>query len=306
VMTPFNDGASPGVSYGGLTMDANGRGVLTFKLGIIATFHFSFYEVSPAEWFLNSADPVTVGTGSTAVTNPLANGSAYAQVGSGSFSSSSLPATSVVEVSGLAPATGGGTIPDLSGGIGNNVPSGPLSGTLNFVYDEYKGTLTAANTASITYSVDATSGRAANPADTTSDTHPVMYIIDDSRAFILFPGDSSNSGILEAQTGAPFDNASFSGNYLGGSLPLSNAEILNEAGLVTADGNGNFTSLTNQSTPAGLTQYVNLAGTYAVDSTGRVVATAPDGTTRIFYIVSPTKTVFLSGEDGGYVGSFEQ
>jgi hypothetical protein len=63
---------------------------------------------------------------------------------------------------------------------------------------------------------------------------------------------------------------------------------------------------TNRSTDKELVQYQNITGTYAVDSRGRVVVTAPDGITRIFYVISPTKVGYLTGDTGGYLGSFEQ
>jgi hypothetical protein len=63
---------------------------------------------------------------------------------------------------------------------------------------------------------------------------------------------------------------------------------------------------TNRSSSQGLVQYRNVAGTYAVDDTGRVVVTTADGDTRIFYIVSPTKVAYLTSDGGGYLGSFTQ
>jgi len=301
-VTSFSNGVSNILTYGSIAMDGNGRGLLTFKLNLATTFHFSFYEVSPTEWFVNSADPQSE-------LAPLASGTVYQQVGSGSFAATSIPTTSVVEVSGLAPATAGGTIPDVSAGIATN-DSG--TSTVSFLYDEYKGALTTAVPATLAYAVDPVSGRVADPVDagTGTDTHPVIYIIDDSagafKAFIAFPGNSANSGILEGQTGSSFTNASFNGSYLGGSFALSNTTALNEVGLVKANGSGAFTSLANQSAPTGLANYLSVAGAYAVDSTGRVVVTAPDGITRIFFIVSPDKVYYLTDEGGGYVGSFEQ
>jgi len=296
--TSFVSGVSHPTTYGSLAMDSHGRGVLTFQLGM-GTFHFSFYQVSATEWFVNSADQQSANA-------PLASGSVYQQTGSGSFSAASLPATSVVAVSGLAPATGGGSVPDVSAGIATNTANGALAGTINFLYDEYNGTLTPANASSLAYSVDPVTGRVANPSDVATFAHPVIYIIDAARAFILFPGNSANSGILEGQTASAFADSSFSGSYLGGSLALANTSVLNEAGLATADGAGNFTSLANQSAPTGLANYVNVAGTYAVDPTGRVVATAPDGETRFFYVVSPAKVYYLTSVGGGHIGSFEQ
>jgi hypothetical protein len=52
--------------------------------------------------------------------------------------------------------------------------------------------------------------------------------------------------------------------------------------------------------------YQYLSGTYAVDSNGRVVVTAADNITRIFYVVSPIKVAYLTNDSNGYLGSFEQ
>ncbi len=89
-------------------------------------------------------------------------------------------------------------------------------------------------------------------------------------------------------------------------MSLVNTSVLNEAGIVAADGDGNILLTMNRSSPVGLVQYQNVAGTYAVDDTGRVVVTTPDGDTRIFYIVSPTKIAYLTSDGAGYLGSFAQ
>ena len=74
--------------------------------------------------------------------------------------------------------------------------------------------------------------------------------------------------MIEARAGSSFATASFSGNYLGGSVPLVDTAVLNEAGIVAADGAGNVLLTTNRSGPQGLVQYQNVAGTYTVDGTG--------------------------------------
>jgi hypothetical protein len=56
----------------------------------------------------------------------------------------------------------------------------------------------------------------------------------------------------------------------------------------------------------GLATNQSTSGTYSVGSNGRTVVKAADGTTRIFYVVSPTEAVLLSGEGNGYLGSLEQ
>ena len=159
------------------------------------------------------------------------------------------------------------------------------------------------------YTVDRTTGRVVTTIP--NEPEPILYLIDSKRAFILGTmlgsNTSSSSGILQAQTGSSLTNASLSGSYLGGSLSLDNTGVLNEDGIITADGNGNITFTTNRSTSKGLVQYQSVTGTYrAVGSNGRIEVTLPDGLTRIIYIVSPTKIIYLTSDTGGYVGVFEQ
>jgi Putative Ig domain len=281
---------------GTYSVDANGRGVFQFVLGPgpiedNIMFHYSFYQVSPGEWLTISLDPATLNS-------PLVGGSVIQQK-TGPFNNASLTGTSVLELSGLAPTTGG-IVPDITLGLATSNGNGNLSAS----FDEYNGTLNTGRSAAYTYSVDPTTGRI--PTASSSGQGPTLYLIDGTRAFVLGSDGSSSSGLLELQSGSPFTNASFSGNYLGGSLPLINTSVLNEAGIVAADGNGNVLFTTNRSGPQGLAQYQNVSGTYAVDGTGGVVVTTPDAVTRIFYVVSPTKVAYLTSDGGGYLGSFEQ
>ncbi len=274
---------------GGYSVDTDGRGLLTLTFGG-TSFHFSFYEVSPQEWLVISLDPATLNS-------PLVSGIAYQQTGA-PFSAASLPSLSVLQVSGVMP--GSTPVPDISLGLAASDGNGNVA----YTFDEYTGSLTSGSS-TVAYSVDATTGRVAATAGAT--TQPILYIINSTSAFYLGVGLSGQSGIIEAQTGAPFNTASFSGDYLGGSLPLVLTSVLNESGLVTADGIGNVSFATNRSGSTGLV-YQNdvVAGTYTLGSNGRCVVTAPDGLTRIFYLVSPTKAAYLTSDSGGYLGSFQQ
>jgi hypothetical protein len=281
--------ASWGTLSGSYTVDANGRGVLSITLGG-ATFHYSFYQVSSAEWFAISLDPATLNS-------PLVSGSVEQQSGA-PFSVASLPATSVLQISGVAHGASG-VNPDITLGIATSAGNGEV----NYSFDEYNGTLATGGTLAVTYAVDPTTGRAVS---TGTKAEPILYIINSTSAFVLGADRSTSSGMLEAQTGSPFADDSFNGNYLGGSLPLVLTSTLNENGLVTADGAGHISFTTNRSSDSGLVLYKNVTGTYAVDTHGRVVVTTPDNLTRIFYIVSPTKVGYLTSDTGGYLGSFEK
>jgi hypothetical protein len=274
---------------GSYSVDADGRGLLTLTIDG-GSFHFSFYEVSPQEWLIISLDPATLDS-------PLVSGIAYQQTGS-PFSPASLPALSVFQVSGVMPASP--PVPDVSLGLATSDGNGNVS----YTFDEYNGSLTS-GTSTVAYSVNATTGRTTATAG--DSTQPILYIINRTSAFYLGVGPSGQSGMIEAQTGAPFNTASFSGDYLGGSLPLVLTSVLNESGLVMTDGAGNVNYTTNRSTNTGLAYESDVVvGTYTVSSDGRCVVTAPDGVTRIFYLVSPTKTAYFTSDGGGYLGNFAQ
>jgi hypothetical protein len=205
----------------------------------------------------------------------------------------------VVQASGLAPQSGGGaTIPDVLLGIASSNGAGAVT----FNFDEYAGTFTPAQTLAVSFTIDPLSGRAAGTIE-----QPILYAISTGNsAFILYPGATSKSGILQSQSGSPFSNASLNGNFLGGSVPLTNTAVLNEAGAIAPDGNGNVVFTTDRSLPTGLTSNQSVTGTYTVGANGRVVVTTPDGLTRIFYVVSPREIGYLTSDGGGSLGSFEQ
>ncbi len=280
---------------GSYAVDSQGRGSLKLALNATTTLNYSFYQVSPTELLGISTDQ-----GSANI--PVVAGTLVQQTGA--FSNASLNGVSVLEIQGLA-RTQGGSTPDATVGLA----TADGNGNISFSYDEAALKFVPQTAYTGTYTVDATSGRVAVATTTTGITPPIFYLINSNSAFVLGTDTSSSSGILEPQSGSPFASASFSGNYLGGTFPLSNSSYTNAAGLTAADGNGNVVITSYLSGRTGTTLYDNVTGTYAGDSHGRVVVTATDGVSRVFYVVSPTKAVFLDGPEGSagvYLGSFEQ
>jgi hypothetical protein len=253
------------------------------------TYHYSFYPVTPSELFLISLDTV-------ATNIPLLSGVVEQQTGT--FSASSLKGAGVLELNGLA-SLSGAFAPDVTLGLA----TGNGAGNITVAYDEYKGQLLSPQSFTGTYTVTAASGRVALSS---SGTPAVLYLLDTNEAFVLGGDASASSGLLEPQSGTSFSNSSFKGNYLGGSLPLDSPAAMNEVDLAVPDGNGNIALTYNNSGPKGLATNQSTSGTYSVGSNGRTVVKAADGTTRIFYVVSPTEAVLLSGEGDGYLGSLEQ
>jgi hypothetical protein len=253
------------------------------------TYHYSFYPVTPNELFLISLDTV-------AANIPLLSGVVEQQTGT--FSAASLKGAGVLELNGLA-SLSGTFAPDVTLGLA----TGNGAGNITVAYDEYKGQLLSPQSYTGTYAVTAASGRVALSS---SGTPAVIYLLDTDEAFVLGGDASASSGLLEPQSGTSFSNSSFKGNYLGGSLPLDSPAVMNEVDLAIPDGNGNIALTYNNSGPKGLATNQSTTGTYSMGSNGRAVVTAADGTTRIFYVVSPTEAILLSGEGNGYLGSLEQ
>jgi Putative Ig domain len=253
------------------------------------TYHYSFYPVTPNELFLISLDTV-------ATNIPLLSGVVEQQTGT--FSAASLKGAGVLELNGLA-SLSGALAPDVTLGLA----TGNGAGNITVAYDEYKGQLLSPQSFTGTYAVTAASGRVALSS---SGTPAVLYLLDSNEAFVLGGDASASFGLLEPQSGTSFNNSSFKGNYLGGSLALDSPAAMNEVDLAVPDGNGNIALTYNNSGPKGLATNQSTTGTYTMGSNGRAVVTAADGTTRIFYVVSPTEAILLSGEGNGYLGSLEQ
>lgn len=271
-------------SAGSYTLDALGRAAVKLPLNG-TTFTYALYPVSQTEFTAITGDQ-------TSATVPLLSGTVLAQ--SGTFSNASLQGVDVLEVVGAAAGTA-----DLT--VGLATVDG--AGTITLKIDENNNGLLAPQTVSGTYLVDPTTGRV---AITATGTPPILYLVGPNQALVVGTDASASGGVLEAQTGSSFTNGSFKGSYLGGNMPLPMDEVTNTVALLDADGNGSVTITSDSSGPGGLATNQSGTGAYAVDGTGRVLLTAGGNTEGIFYVVSPTKVVFLTANANGFIGSFEQ
>ena len=270
------------------TNPGNISGAISLKIGT-DTLSYNFYQVSPTELLAVSSDQ-------TSLTVPMVSGAVLQQTGP--FSSASFTGANVLEMTGSALQAPTTYIPDVT--LGLFTSNG--SGSVNASYDEFRSTLLSPQTYTGSYTVDAITGRA--PITAASATKAVLYLVSNTKAFVLGADTSTSSGLVEAQTGSPFTNASLKGNYLGGTLPWPELNVIS---LAAADGAGNVKFTSNTSGSKGLQSNVSATGTYSVDATGRAIVTVSgDSTPRIFYVVSPTQTVLLSGDTGGYLLSLEQ
>ncbi|HET9402896.1 MAG TPA: hypothetical protein VFO34_18255 [Candidatus Acidoferrales bacterium] len=128
-----------------------------------------------------------------------------------------------------------------------------------------------------------------------------FYLVSPGTGFLIGGCDAFQAGMFESQNGGPFNNASFSGTYALGTLPLLYVPGSDVAGVLTADGAGN---VSGTSTPLGsLTQA--FTGTYSVAANGRttmsITPNPPLPSALIFYFVSPSKAVGLQLSNSGSV-----
>jgi hypothetical protein len=257
------------------SVDGSGRGEATLNisgqpnpLGLIS------YVVS-------SAESLWMDAGGTRAT-----GMALQQSG-GPFNTNSLNGTSVFGVAG------GGIIP-AGNRPQNDVNVGEFQfdgmGNLSSTGDEnYFGIPMPGELINGTYTVDS-NGLGRGVMNNACGSNP-FYLVSPGMGFILTGCDVFQFGTFEAQTGAPFSNASLSGNYVLGTLPLfPGLGTSFVSGVLSADGVG---SLSGTLTTKTGTQ--TFAGTYSVAANGRAtLSIAPSSgspSTMVFYFVSPSKAV---------------
>lgn len=269
---------------GTYSVASTGRGTAALNVGGLGTLNTTFYVVSPSELFLMETD--TVGA-----SHPLLSGDILQQVGAGSFSNASFSGASVIEADGASSMPAASSV---SLGFATASPTGTLS--LNL--DINSGGNLSTSSQQLTYSV-APDGR----VSTTGTNPPVLYLVNQNQAFVLFPDNAVTFGTLEPQAAGPFTNASLSGNSEGGTVTLGAAGSA-ETDVLSADGNGNLTQTFNNSDGTHLQQGVKSL-TYTVASNGRVsVITSKNATAEILYIISPTRVAVIGGSNPS-LGIFE-
>jgi Bacterial Ig-like domain (group 2) len=260
---------------GTYSVDGTGRGQATLNISSGANpSNFVLYVVSSGESIWMDTD----GSGATGMA---------LQQSSASFTTNSLKGTSVFG------AAGGGFAPG-DGYEQNDVNVGEFQfdgmGNLTVTSDEnFFGIPMPGETISGTYSVDA-NGLGRGEMNYACGSNP-FYLVSSGKGFILTGCDVFQFGIFEEQTGAPFSNASFSGSYALGTLPLfPGLDTSFVAGVLAADGAGNLSA--RSATAAGSQTFT---GTYLVDASGRVtLAITPTSGTpsnMVFYLISPSKAV---------------
>jgi len=264
---------------GTYSVDGSGRGEATLNIsGQMNRLGFILYVVS-------SGESLWMDTGGSGVT-----GMALQQSGV-PFNASSLNGTAVFGAAGFTVAGNDVTVGEVQfDGMGN------LSGTND---EDYFGLSFPNGPINGTYTVDS-NGLGRGVIDNVNGPGlNVFYLVSPDRGFILSGNDSLEFGTFEPQTGSPFSNASLSGNYALGTIPLLSSPGTSFAsGVLSADGVGNLSgTLTSK---AGTETFT---GIYSVAINGRatlsITPSSGSPSNLVFYFVSPSKAVGVQTEDFG-------
>lgn len=261
---------------GTYSVASSGRGTVALNVSGLGTMNAAFYIVSGTELFLMDTDAVSGG-------HPLMSGDALQQTGAGSFSLASLSGTSVLEADGASSTP-------LTSAVSLGLATVTAPGTLNLNLDVNSGGTLSTSGEQLTYSV-ASNGR----VNMTGTNAPVLYLVNQNQAFVLFPDSMATFGNLEPQSSGPFTDASFSGMYLGASITLGSPGST-EAGALSADGNGNVMQTFDTSDGMHLAQGTQSL-TYTTASNGRTLMTSQGSTVGISYIVSPARVATIGSSN---------
>ncbi|MGA9527861.1 MAG: Ig domain-containing protein, partial [Terriglobales bacterium] len=296
-------GSGGGAGAGNTTFSAsdfavasNGRGTasITFA-GPGATINFVYYVVSSSEMLMMALD-------STETPPMIVAGQVLKQ--SGSFTSSSLSGTGVIEIQGLDTSSSP-AVSDVQVGL---LVATTSNQTYSVTMDANDGGTVSTDSSSGTYSV-ASNGRVTITG--TGNHPPVFYLIGTNQAFIIGTDSTVSFGMVQPQSGSNFTNASLTGSYFGGGQPPQDSSVNDEIDSVSADGSGTFTVTTFSNSDCSGNcgagpNASDLTVSYAVSADGRVVMSCAansgqsctvGSTLGYLYIISGSQAVFMGAAD---------
>ena len=140
----------------------------------------------------------------------------------------------------------------------------------------------------------------------TSGATIVCYLIASNNGYCINATAASGDNVagaeviyFEPQSAGPFSDASFSGEYLGGSLPQYVSGTLSQIDSNVSSGAATFSSTYTWSGPTGTQQNQTLTGTYNVTpATGAITVSVEGSPVYEGFIVSPNKVEWVTAGQG--------
>jgi hypothetical protein len=266
----------------------NGRGTLQLIVPIpfvggSFTLNFSLYAVSSHELLFISIDDRTT------TSEPLSSGKILAQFASSVFSQASLNGASVFSSAG-APSGGGA---DMQAGLMT------FNGTGGFTLsaDENNQGTVSSITSTGTYDVQLDGlGRVNTTTSASSGITPVLYLVTENEAFMVFNDTFVTTGFFESQAAGPFTNSFLpEGFYTLGTTAPATANVTNSSGQLFMNGSGGCSATRDEAAPTGLSPDAAFFCSFSVQASpnnGRGTLTlinvnSGSSSDFVFYIVSP-------------------
>ena len=269
-------------------VSANGRGtaVFTFTAQDPAFSNFAFYVVSASELLLIETD--TCQSGICTFKGGISG--EVLQQSEGPFTTGSLNGPAIFNLTAAGSNATGGSV-----AVGQEIFDG--MGNFRGIQDENSsGVIASAQTFSGTYTVDPDGlGRGAIALGGAQQS---FYLASPGRGFII-DTNGFNEGKFEPQSGAPFNDASMSGNFVLGTLPWPFNWVFSPAsGVMSATGSGTVLG-TSDCICGGDSHF---SGGYSVDGNGRammtITPTSGSPSNWVFYLISPSKAVGIDADVG--------
>jgi hypothetical protein len=179
--------------------------------------------------------------------------------------------------------------------------SGNNTLSLNFLAND--GGTFSATPVSGTYSVSSTGRMTTSFGGTIG--KGLLYLVNDSQAFLLRGNQAVDFGFFQAQSGSPFSISSANGTYAYGVIDPQNLDGNYGLGVVTFTPATGSIINTEDGIPGGGTPGLDQTQTltYSIDSTGLglipagcSISVTPATCQTIFYIISPTKAAFINND----------
>jgi hypothetical protein len=278
-----NDSDDGGLVHAAQTLSASdfivastGRGTATITFSTGNT-NFVFYVVSSSEMLMMAFD--------TTETPPIILAGQVLQQ-SGSFTDASVDGVSVLELQSLGNS---GSEPTVTAGL---ITTTGNSATYTVSADQNQGGTMSTQSDSGTFSVSSSVNGRVKLTPSGGGSETVLYLVEKNQAFVIGTDDGVSYGTMEPQTGSDFNDASLSGNYLGGSQPAENANVSEEADYLNSNGSGTLSGTSDTNGSGGPVSAV-ISATYQVSSSGRVIVSQSGTPVVYMYMISPSQAVAL-------------
>src|SRR5690242_8761526 len=283
----FNSGGSYAISSN------NGRGTASFSLNVpgASPINMVIYVVSATDVLALSSDLQVNANG-----NDIFAGEALQQSGA-PFSANPLSGTYIGYDSGL----GSTSIGRAEIGLLGPMTSGNNTLSLNFLAND--GGTFSSTPVSGTYSVSSIGRMTTSFGGTIG--KGLLYLVNDSQAFLLRGNQAVDFGFFQAQSGSPFSISSANDTYAYGVIDPQNLDGNYGLGVVTFTPATGSIINTEDGIPGGGTPGLDQTQTltYSIDSTGLglipagcSISVTPATCQTIFYIISPTKAAFINND----------